>query len=157
METAKTLLLGIGNPTRGDDGVGWEIVRLIDLIGLPDLETRVSQQLGLELLEEWDRFERVLFVDADPSIEDFSLERIENIDSPTSSTHHLRPEVMLRLSEDLYGGSPQLFLCRVPAHNFGFDESLSIYTRRQAIQATRAIKEWLVEPASIPESQFQEA
>ena len=144
MGTARTLLLGLGNPSRSDDGAGWEVVSLFDFLRLPGVETRVSQQLGLELLEEWDGFDRVVFVDAAVDEAEVHLERVE--ESPvgfSSSTHHLRPETLLRVAEALHVQCPELYLCRIPATNFEFGEPFSPDTRRHILKAVRVLRDWL--------------
>lgn len=60
----KTLVVGIGHPDRGDDGVGAMVVRL--LVGrVPEgvaLHTRLGDLLGL--LDDWAGFDRVICIDA---------------------------------------------------------------------------------------------
>lgn len=144
MDFSKILILGFGNSTRGDDGAGWEVIRRLDALDLPGLETRVSQQLGLELLEEWGGYEKVLFVDAAPGGAEARLERVvESEATPSASTHHLKPETLLHLSRQLYGRCPGLYLCRIPAEQFGFGDGFSPSTGRHIEQAVVLIREWL--------------
>lgn len=141
METARTLLLGLGNPSRSDDGAGWEAVSLLDFLHLPGVESRVSQQLGLELLEEWGGIDRVVFVDAAVDEAEVRLERVGKSESGfSSSTHHLKPETLLRVAQALNLGSPELYLCRIPATNFEFGEPFSPATRRHILQAVRILR-----------------
>ena len=146
MDVPKVLIVGLGNSTRNDDGAAWEVVCLLELMRFPGLETRVTQQLGLELMEEWRGYDQVLLVDAAMDDETVRIERVEEAQaSSTSSTHHLKPEVLLQLSRWLYGGTPDLFLCRIPAENFEFGESFSDNTRKFIPEALRQIKAWLIE------------
>jgi hydrogenase maturation protease len=59
-----TLILGLGNPLRGDDGLGPRVVEELRRCGLPGGVTAVDGGIGglglLDYLEEW---ERVLIVD----------------------------------------------------------------------------------------------
>ena len=63
----RALVIGIGNPLRGDDGVGWALVEDLEA-SLPDpgpcLELRVVHQLTPELAVELAEAQRVLFIDA---------------------------------------------------------------------------------------------
>ena len=146
MNVPKVLIVGLGNTTRSDDGAAWEVVCLLELMRFPGLETRVTQQLGLELMEEWRGFDQVLLVDAALGDKAVRIEKVSGGDSLSSpSTHHLKPEILLQLSRWLYHGNPELYLCRVPAVDFGFGESLSSDARRHVREALRQIKAWLIE------------
>lgn len=146
VDAPKTLLLGLGNATRGDDGAGWEVVCLFDFLRIPGLETRVAPQLGPELLEEWGGFDRVVFVDASIGEAEVRLERVvESEATPASSTHHLKPETLLQLSRALNTRCPELYVCSVPASNFEFGEPFSATTRRNIHQAVRLLIQWLTD------------
>jgi len=159
MAPLKTLLLGLGNVSRGDDGAGWEVACLFDFLNLPGLETRVAQQLGPEILEEWGNFDRVVFVDAAVDGMETRLEKIEKTQgTPASSTHHLTPQALFSLSRALGAYCPELYLCRIPAESFEFGEPFSAATRRHILQAVRLIRGWLggvAEPA-VQEAQLQQ-
>ncbi|BAP88252.1 hydrogenase maturation protease [Burkholderiales bacterium GJ-E10] len=60
----RTLIAGIGNPDRGDDGVGPAVIAAL-ADRLPD-GTRAIPLRGdlLPLLDAWSRFERIVLVDA---------------------------------------------------------------------------------------------
>jgi len=61
---SRTLILGLGNPLRGDDGLGPRVIAELEQRGLPDGVVAVDGGTGglgvLRYLEEW---ERVLIVD----------------------------------------------------------------------------------------------
>jgi hydrogenase maturation protease len=60
----RTLILGLGNPLRGDDGLGSRVVAELESLGVPEGVTVIDGGIGglglLSYLEEW---ERVLIVD----------------------------------------------------------------------------------------------
>lgn len=64
--TMKTLLIGLGNPILGDDGVGWrvadEIARLTQ--GSPDVQVECFALGGLSLMEQLTGSKRVILVDS---------------------------------------------------------------------------------------------
>jgi len=61
----KTLVLGLGNPILGDDGVGWRAVEALAARALPvDVELDCSSLGGLSLMERVSGYERVILVDA---------------------------------------------------------------------------------------------
>jgi hydrogenase maturation protease len=137
------LVMGFGNPTRGDDAAGWEVARRLGLREIPAVETRVSQQLNVELVEEWGAYEKVLFIDADPQADRVRVEKVAPQANGSASTHHLSPEALLQISKSLQNVSPPLYLCRVPASDFGFSESFSPATRRALDEAVEAALDWI--------------
>ena len=61
----KTLVLGLGNPLLGDDGVGWRVVeRVREQIAQPHIETDLHAGGGLSLMERLIGYERAIIVDA---------------------------------------------------------------------------------------------
>jgi len=63
---AKTLLMGIGNPIMGDDGVGIHVVRMLkdSLPKTPRLEFKELSVGGLRMVEEMLGYESVFVVDS---------------------------------------------------------------------------------------------
>jgi hydrogenase maturation protease len=94
----KTLVIGLGNPILGDDGVGWrtaEQVRLqIEKLSLP-VEVDYLSLGGLSLMERLVGYENVIIIDAiysgqKPvgSVDSFSLDELHNPnDGHTASAH----------------------------------------------------------------------
>jgi hydrogenase maturation protease len=61
----RTLVLGLGNPLRGDDGIGPRIVEELTRCGLPDGVTALDVgNAGLDLLNVLEGCERAVVVDA---------------------------------------------------------------------------------------------
>jgi hydrogenase maturation protease len=60
-----TLVVGLGNPVRRDDGVGLEVVRRLELAGLPAGVTAIEAgTVGIGLLDLIAGHERLVVVDA---------------------------------------------------------------------------------------------
>jgi hydrogenase maturation protease len=59
-----TLLIGIGNPDRGDDGAGLEVVRRLTALRPQGLRLATCAGNALDLLDAWRGYERVVLVDA---------------------------------------------------------------------------------------------
>ena len=61
----RTLIIGYGNPLRGDDGVGWEVAsRLAATIPEEAAHIMTVHQLTPELAESVSEAELVIFIDA---------------------------------------------------------------------------------------------
>ena len=57
----RSLVVGVGNPLREDDGVGWHLAEALAQTGVP---THTCHQLLPELAAELSQVDLVLFVDA---------------------------------------------------------------------------------------------
>lgn len=61
----KTLLIGVGNPWRRDDGIGPSLIRLLATSALPaQISLLEHHGEGLSLLDSWQGFTSVLIIDA---------------------------------------------------------------------------------------------
>jgi hydrogenase maturation protease len=136
----KRLVIGIGNPLRGDDGVGaW----LAEQVG-----GRSVQQLTPELAEELAQLEDVLFIDAwlAPAPAEPQLTAIGPAAGAVES-HRLEPAQLLAASQALYGRTPRAHLLQVPAH--AFDQGMELSPELQAaLPSARALLQgWLTADA----------
>lgn len=124
----RTLLLGWGNPARGDDGLGPALAGMVAGERLEGLTVDSDYQLQIEDAAEVARHERVVFVDADRSgPEPFSCRRLWPTESGLSFTSHsVSPGALLSLTRELFGREPEAWLVGIRGYQFdAFDESLS--------------------------------
>jgi hydrogenase maturation protease len=147
------LLVGYGNSSRRDDGVAEHILRrLFARLGLDpeglmmddDIEQRqglgaiLVHQLAPELAELAWRYDVLVFIDAHVAGVDWEpveWQAIEPTVQGGMSGHHLKPGVILSLSETLYGRRPAAYMLSVLGHNFDFGETLTAETSDLADQA----------------------
>ena len=128
VERRKTLVLGYGNPARGDDGLGPAMIALLDRAAFDRLETRVDYQLCVEDARDIGSFEHVIFVDASPSIAPpYHLYPLEDSAQPmTLDTHSVSPEAMMFLARTLFGATTAASVLAIRGYDFEpFVESLS--------------------------------
>ena len=128
------LIVGYGNPLRGDDGIGWHAAGL--LAGAPRLagaKVLARHQLTPELAEDIGRASLVVLVDAsaDDDAGSVSVQRVET-EPPAATTwsHHLDPAALAGLAEALYGATPPIFLVSVGASSFAAGDRLSTTLER---------------------------
>jgi len=137
------LILGWGNPGRGDDGLGPEFVAAIETLGLPGIAVDSDYQLQVENAADVARFRRVLFVDADRSgAEPFWLGRLRPDERSLSfSTHSVAPAAVLALARDLFGAEPEAWIMGIRGYDFDeFLEQLSDRARSNLDQAVESLK-----------------
>ncbi|GAB4495537.1 MAG: hydrogenase maturation protease [Anaerolineales bacterium] len=127
--TMRTLIIGIGNPIRGDDGLGWEAIRqLSQQIDDPQVELLTCQQLTMDLIEYLERVDCVYFIDArigEPAgeLKYFPIEPDTCLQ--TAVSHFFDPRNLMAAAQALYGHHPVGGLFSVNAHSFDFTEELT--------------------------------
>lgn len=126
---SRILIIGYGNPMRGDDGLGQAAAeRIKALVHDEQVEIIVRHQMGVELLEKLRDAELALFIDAHvgdvPG--DIKQEEIAPDTAPPGSfSHHIRPEVLLGCVQALYNRHPETVVYSIAAQSFDHGEELS--------------------------------
>ncbi len=143
----RTLIIGFGNPSRRDDGVGLAVVNgLRSRLGLPlldetmdgfddlgqDFDTLFLQQLTPELAETLAEYNRVIFVDAHIGSYPELIHRQSLDYEPPSSlvSHHIKPGRLVALAKQLFGGVFESELISIRGFDFNFGSELSPDTAR---------------------------
>ena len=119
----KTIVLGIGNNGRQDDGLGWMFLDFLDEKDLKiDIEYRY--QLQIEDADLISNYDRVFFVDAtkEETEDGFYLKPCYPSEEYSFSTHALNPETILYLSQKIYNHKPEASIFAIQ----GFDWELKI-------------------------------
>lgn len=81
----KTLVLGIGNPILGDDGVGFHAAQeLRKLVRVENIDVKEVNTGGLNLLEIIKGYDRVIIIDA-----------IKTENGRTGQIHKLKPDALI--------------------------------------------------------------
>ncbi|WP_305042324.1 hydrogenase maturation protease [Geoalkalibacter sp.] len=114
-----TIILGLGNPLMGDDGLGIVAVERLAEMDLPDgVAVMDGGTGGLTLLHLMEGARRVIFVDAvemgraPGHIACFDLGRAEVAEQAALSLHHSGLPQILALAREL-GPLPKVILCGV--------------------------------------------
>ena len=124
---SRLLLFGYGNPGRGDDILGTELIEGMMKLHLRDIECQNDMQLQIEHVVDLAACDRVLFLDADmccstPYV--FSEIFAEKDDSYTS--HAMSPAALLYAYSQVYGKNPPAaFLLRIRGYDFELGAPLS--------------------------------
>jgi hydrogenase maturation protease len=125
--SARSLVVGYGNPLRGDDGLGWHVAAVL-AAHLPPADTDLvtAHQLTPELAEDVANARLAVLVDARLG-EPPGHVRVREVTPARgpSWSHHLRPEDVVGLAGALYGAAPPVFLVTVTGAWFGYGTQLS--------------------------------
>lgn len=101
-ERGQVLVIGLGNPDRGDDGAGIRVAEVLasDLPPGVALKARTGDMLGL--IDDWDGYERVLCIDAAaPMGAPGRIHRIDTARAPLHTAAGLASSHGIGLSEAL--------------------------------------------------------
>jgi hydrogenase maturation protease len=124
---ARLLLFGYGNPGRGDDALGPELIKRIAQLRCTDVECQNDMQLQIEHIADLCGCDRVLFVDADMSCtEPFHFSEVSAIKDDSYTSHAMSPFALLHAYRQVYGkDAPPAFLLRIRGYDFGLGDHLS--------------------------------
>ena len=127
--TNNTLIVGYGNPLRGDDGVGQAVARAFAGEAAVDgVEAVACHQLTPEFAERFAAVARVVLIDAAAGSEagHVSVVALRPAPAPASTLgHHVDPAQLLHMAQALYGRSPEAYLVTVGAGSLELGEGLS--------------------------------
>jgi len=124
----RALIIGYGNPLRGDDALGWHaaghLASLPEFATNPGVRILTVHQLMPELAESIAAAELIIFFDARAPSADISpgvvcSEEIHPAPTPPQRLgHHLTPANAIAYARALYDANPRAFVLSVSAASF---------------------------------------
>ena len=136
------LIIGYGNPLRGDDAFGYRAAERIP-------GAIAVHQLTPELMDPIARAARVLFLDAAAEGVPGEIRRRPvhpTAESAAGLTHHTTPESLLAGAKSLYGRAPEAELLTVTGANFALNETLSREVQQSLEEVLRVISAFSAPP-----------
>jgi hydrogenase maturation protease len=126
----RTLILGYGNPLRGDDALGPQVAEQLSerFSKEPGIQVQIVQQLTLDLAEPLSNFGLVILIDArraEPVGEPFIQEIQPSQEIPQPFSHYLNPQELLGICQVLYSSQPKMILVGINVANFKFGDPIS--------------------------------
>lgn len=123
----KSLIIGIGNCGRTDDGLGWAFLDQIKERLPGNIDHVYRYQLQVEDAELISHYGTVYFVDAhtQPWEDGFTYERCQPKATHGFSTHELEPETVVYLAETLYNKLPDTFVLGISGVSFDLKMGLT--------------------------------
>jgi hydrogenase maturation protease len=142
---APVLVLGYGNPGRGDDGLGPAAAEAIEQLGIPGVRTSANYQLAIEDASDAAACASVIFVDASLSgAAPFSDEPVApGAGVACFASHAVPPGVVVGLCRSVYGRSPDARVIGIRGYAFDFEEGLTERARANLEQAVAYIRSLL--------------
>ena len=138
-----TLIIGYGNRSRRDDGVGWFVIEQLAALNLPEVELETGQQLEIEAAETISRFDAVIFVDAAIPEAPEAIQR--SVVTPNFQSHavahYLTPADVLSLCKTLYQREPKAVLFSIRGRDFNFGTTPSPEVEQAAREVVKQIAE----------------
>lgn len=141
----RVLLIGYGNPGRGDDGLGPALAGALAAAGPPGVEVETDFQLNVENAFDLKGFDAVYFADAAvEGPEPFAFRRIRPADPAVFSSHAVSPEGVLALAQRLFGVKVPGYVMAVRGYSFDeFGAPLSPQAARNLDAAVDFMKQEL--------------
>lgn len=128
-----TLVVGVGNTLRGDDGVAARVLQLLELHPSHNLDLRPTLSLVPELAVDVARHRRVVFVDADVQAAHVTLERLAE-EHAADGIHRFAPLTIVNYARQL-GFTGDAWVCRIPIESMQAGTPLSARAEAAAHEA----------------------
>jgi hydrogenase maturation protease len=130
--TAPRLVIGIGNPSRGDDAIGPLAIERLEALDLPAAELLTDFQLQVEHALDLLGRREVVFIDAAASgPAPFSFESAGPAADASATTHALSPAAVLEAFRRVTGEPPPAaFVLAVRGYEFELGAPLSAAAAR---------------------------
>ena len=135
MTRAPRLVIGVGNPSRGDDALGPRFVErvgaaLVAEIARGEIELLTDFQLQIEHTLDLEGRDEVTFVDASvTAAPPFEHTRTEALADGTASTHVMSPAALLDACRAVGVSSPTAWTLAIRGERFELGEDLSDHAR----------------------------
>ncbi|RXP53642.1 hydrogenase maturation protease [Lutibacter sp. HS1-25] len=139
-----TLIIGIGNNTRQDDGLGWCFLDALVKNGFNEEKLLYKYQLMVEDTDLIAKYKTVFFVDANKTAlnEGFLIEKLTPSKKVSFSTHAVPPNQILNLCETIYHKKPTAYLIKIEGYEWDFKIELS---KKASENLKNAIKAFIKE------------
>ncbi len=120
------LIIGIGNPSRGDDALGPLLIECLEADTPPGVALLTDFQLQVEYALDLQGRREVVFVDAGIDMSAaFSFTPVAAVEDASYSSHELSPGAVLHAYEKLFGEPPPAFVLAIQGRSFELGEGLS--------------------------------
>ncbi len=140
------LVIGIGNPSRGDDALGPLLIESLQDLDPPGVELLTDFQLQVEFALDLRGRREVIFVDASlDAPAPFAFTATVAEEDASYSSHALSPGAVLHAYRKLYGQPPPAWTLAIRGHAFELGEGLSPDAAANLAAARAWLAGWLLD------------
>jgi hydrogenase maturation protease len=141
----RILLIGYGNPGRGDDGLGPALAAAIGALGLSNVTVEIDYQLTVDHAALIAAHDVVVFADATMDLaEAYRFSEIGTAQPATLGSHQVSPEAATALAGLLFGRAPPGWMLAMRGEEFGeVKEGLSERAKSNLLLATTFLQAWI--------------
>ena len=145
MSAPRILLIGYGNPGRGDDGLGPALAHAVEALGLIGVTVECDYQLMVDHAALIATHDLVVFADAMIGLETpYRFTEIGTAQPETLGSHQVSPEAAVALAKLLFGHAPPGWLLGIAGDEFGeVKEGLGPRARRNLDLAVAFLHDWI--------------
>lgn len=144
MTPPRALLIGYGNPGRGDDGLGPAFAQRMADKALPGLSVDIDFQLSADHALTISQHDLVIFADADIACSaPYTFGELTPATPQHLGSHSVTPEAAMVLSKLLFQTAPPAYVLGIAGDQFGkIEEGLSAIARQNLDLAEGFFKDW---------------
>ncbi len=150
-EAPRILLIGYGNPGRGDDGLGPALAAEFEGLGLGNVTVEIDYQLTVDHAALIAAHDVVVFADAMMGFADpFRLTEIGTALPETLGSHQVSPEAAMALARLLFGRAPPGWTLAIAGEEFDeVKEGLSLRARDNLSLAVAFLQGWIARASTL--------
>ncbi len=149
---SRTLIIGIGNPLRSDDGLGWAVAEQLAQDDDAGCDIHTVHQLTPELAQWMTAAEVVVMIDASYEGEPGEL-HVRPVSLSTQpgavGTHYATPDELAALTIAVYGHCPPVVVVTMTGANFDLGGQLSSIVAQSIPRVCEAVREILLAPTTM--------
>ncbi len=145
--TASSLIYGIGNVGRQDDGLGWAFIDWLEEASIcPKAELMRHYQLHLEDADLISYKQQVLFVDATkaPEVDSFQLEKVEAKMDFSFSSHAISIPSIMATCRQCFEKVPEVQLLTIKGYEWDLQLGLTESAKKNLKAATNYFRQQLL-------------
>jgi len=138
------LIIGIGNPSRGDDALGPFLIERLEALWLPEVELLSDFQLQVEYALDLQGRRQVVFVDASlDAAAPFTFTPAVAARDASFSSHELSPGAVLYTYRGLFGNPPPAYVLAIRGYACELGADLSEAAKANLDAAFAFLRQWI--------------
>jgi hydrogenase maturation protease len=146
--TAPILIIGIGNPSRGDDALGPLAIERLAGLDLPDVELLTDFQLQVEYALDLQGRKLVVFIDASGTAPaPYTFESVTASADPSYTSHELSPAALLHACSKTFGVPPPSWVLAIRGEHWSLGQPPGATALANLDAALGYLHDFLIRPA----------